>query len=76
MIQQIQHILDTLHTYGTMEDTMDILHVEKKGALMNTLKRFHICNLSKENLHMNDTYTDTYNPFFNVIKDYHSQKLR
>jgi hypothetical protein len=22
-----QHILDTQHTYGTMEDTMDILHI-------------------------------------------------
>jgi hypothetical protein len=45
-----QHILDTQHTYGTIVDTIDILHFEKKGPLMKTSERFHIYNLSKENL--------------------------
>jgi hypothetical protein len=54
-----------------MEDTMDILHIERKGPLMNTLERFHIYNLSKENLQMKDTYADTYNPIFNLITNYH-----
>jgi hypothetical protein len=55
-----------------MEDTMDTLHIEKKGPLMNTLERFHIYDLSKQNLHMNDTYTNS--PIFNLINDYYSQK--
>jgi hypothetical protein len=46
-----------------MEDTMDSLHIGRKGPLMNTLGRF----LSKENLQMNDTY----NPIFNLITNYH-----
>jgi hypothetical protein len=54
-----------------MEDTMDILHIERKDPLMNTLERFHVYNLSKENLQMNDTYADTYNPVFNLITNYH-----
>jgi hypothetical protein len=62
----VQHILDTQHTYGTMEDTVDILHIERKGSFINTLERFHIYNLSKENLQMNDTY----NPIFNLITNY------
>jgi hypothetical protein len=55
-----------------MEDTMDILHIEKKGPLVKTLERFHIYNLSKENLQIKDMYTDIHNPKFNLIKD-HSQ---
>jgi hypothetical protein len=62
-----QHVLDTGHAYGTIEDTLSILHVEKKGPLMNTLEQFHIYRLNKDNLHLNDTYTDTYNPIFNLI---------
>jgi hypothetical protein len=55
-----QHILDTQHAYGTIEDTLDILHIEKKGPLMNTLERFHIYKLSQENMQLNDTYTTPY----------------
>jgi hypothetical protein len=55
-----------------MEDTMDILHIERKGPLMNTLELFHIYNLRKENLQMNDTYADTHNPIFNLIKEHYN----
>jgi hypothetical protein len=43
-----QHILDTQQTYSNIQETMDILHIEKKGPLMNTLEQFHIYNLWKE----------------------------
>jgi hypothetical protein len=56
-----------LDTYGTIEDTLDILHFEKKGSLMNTLEQFHIYKLSREGIHLKYTYTDTYNPIFNLI---------
>jgi hypothetical protein len=48
-------------------ETMDILHFEKKGPLMNTLEQFHIYSLQKENLHLNDIYTDIHIPVFNTI---------
>jgi hypothetical protein len=57
-----------------MQDTMDILHIERKGPLMNTLERFHIYSLSKENLQMHDTYTDMHNPIFNLIKEHYAIK--
>jgi hypothetical protein len=53
-----------------MEDTMDILHIERKGPLMNTPECFHIYSLSKGNLQMNDTYADMHNLIFNVIKEH------
>jgi hypothetical protein len=62
-----QHILETGHTYGTIEDTLNILHREKNGPLMNTLEQFHIYKLSRNNLQLNDTYTDTHNPIFKLI---------
>jgi hypothetical protein len=62
-----QHILDTQNTYSNIQETMDILHIEKKGPLMNTLEQFHIYSLWKENLQLNDIYTDIHNPIFNVI---------
>jgi hypothetical protein len=50
-----QHILDTGHAYGTIEETMDIIQTTKKGHLLNTLERFYEYDLSKKKLKMNDT---------------------
>jgi hypothetical protein len=66
-----QHILDTQHAYATMKYTLDILHIERKGPLMNTLERFHIYKLSKENMHVKDTYGDMFNLIFNLITKYY-----
>jgi hypothetical protein len=66
-----QHILDTGHSYGTIEDTLNILHFKKKGPLMNSLEQFHIYRLGKDNLHLKVTHTDTYNPIFNLIIKYY-----
>jgi hypothetical protein len=63
------HILNTGHTYGTINDTMGIITTAKKGRHLNTLERYHIYKLSKEKLHMNDTYIDTYNPIFEVLQE-------
>jgi replicative DNA helicase len=52
---------------------MDILHFEKKGPLINTLEQFHIYSLWKENLHLNDIYTDIHNPIFNTIINHYKQ---
>jgi hypothetical protein len=65
------NILNTGHAYGTIENTLNIQHFEKKGPQMNSHEQFHIYKLSKDNLHLNDTYTDTYNPIFNRITTYY-----
>jgi hypothetical protein len=62
-----QHILETGHAYGKIEDTLDILNRENKGPLMNTWERFHIHRLTKDNMQLNDAYTDTRNPIFDLI---------
>jgi hypothetical protein len=36
------HILNTEHTYGTVQDTMEIITLGKKGKYLNALERYHI----------------------------------
>jgi hypothetical protein len=36
-----QHLLVNKHSYGSVEDIMDMLHITRKGS-MNTLERVHI----------------------------------
>jgi hypothetical protein len=46
---------------------MTILHNIGKGAHMNTLERFHIYEISKQGMHLNDTFTDIANPIFETL---------
>jgi hypothetical protein len=58
---------NTGYTYGTITDTMEIMKTERKGRYLNTLERYHIYEISKDNLHMNDTNVDIHNPIFKAI---------
>jgi hypothetical protein len=50
-----------------MEKTMKILHMEKKGQMLDTYERFHIYEISKQNIQLNDNFADTYNPIYDII---------
>jgi hypothetical protein len=39
-----QHILNTAHNYSTMDQTMEMLHVERKGPMLHILENFAYCN--------------------------------
>jgi hypothetical protein len=67
-----QHILETGHAYNTLENTLNILQFEKKSQKMNSLEQYYIYKLTKENLQLNDTHTNKYNPIFQVITDYYN----
>jgi hypothetical protein len=69
-----EHILDTQHTYRTIENTMDMLNIEKKGPILNTSERLYIHNISKDKLQIEDTHTSTNNTIFNVIRNYYTKK--
>jgi hypothetical protein len=56
-----------LHNYDTMDQIMKILHIEKKGPKLNTLERYHIYEMTKRGLQMNDTFMDMHNPIFDVL---------
>jgi hypothetical protein len=63
-----KHILDTGHTYGTINDTMYIVKKGTKGNHLNTLEKYHIHKISKSNLHMNETNDEAYNPIFETLQ--------
>jgi hypothetical protein len=54
---------------------MDILHIEKKGQLMNAWEQFHIHKLSKHNLQMNGTYTDINKHIFDLTDSHYKRKI-
>jgi hypothetical protein len=58
------HILNTRHTYGNLEDTMPVVNIQNKGPYLNTLERFHIYKEQKTGVILNGNYADLYNPLF------------
>ena len=49
-----QHLFDNGHTFGTINETMKILHTIKKGQMMNTLENLHIYQDTKQENQIND----------------------
>jgi hypothetical protein len=37
-----QHPIDNGHAMGPLQDIMDVIHVRRKGKMMDTLEKFHI----------------------------------
>jgi hypothetical protein len=62
-----QYIINTGHEYGNIENTLNILNVEKKGPFLNTLEKFHIYKKQKTDNLLNESCTDTYNPIFEFL---------
>jgi hypothetical protein len=56
-----------------IDQTMEVLNIARKGRKLNTLERYHIYDLSKKALQMNDTFTDLHNPIFDILTKTFSQ---
>jgi hypothetical protein len=67
-------ISNTGHRYGTIDDTMKILCKNKKGRLLNTVEQFYIYINKKQNSHLNDIYSDNYNPIYDTLLSYTAQQ--
>jgi hypothetical protein len=63
------HTLNMGHTYGTITDTMDVISTRRKGRSLNTLKKYHINKISRNNLHMNNTHIEVHNPIFQTVHE-------
>ena len=53
---------------------MEVLHVNKKGNMMNTLERFHIYNVIKLDNQINDKGTVKQNVIFDTITQRNSYR--
>jgi len=62
-----KHIIEHGHTFGNIENTMEVLHFQKKGTHLNTIERFYIHKEVTNNNHLNEECTETSNQIFNTI---------
>jgi hypothetical protein len=67
-----QHILNTGHTYGSMQDVMEVIQRAKKGRYMNRMEKFHIFCTQKENKRMNEILFDPKNPIFETVYNHYT----
>ena len=52
-----QHLADNRHAMGRMEDVMEIVHITRKGRMMDTLEGLHIYEQTKAGNQINDRMT-------------------
>jgi hypothetical protein len=62
-----QHLLEDGHTFGPLENIMDVVQYARKGKMMDALERFHIYELTQRGTQINDKLTVQNNPIFDVI---------
>ena len=62
-----QHLWEQNHSFGAIDSIMDVLQVLKKGAMMNTLERYHIYRVTSLGNQINDKRTATCNILFDTL---------
>jgi predicted GIY-YIG superfamily endonuclease len=62
-----QHIINTGYEYSNVENTLNVLNVEKNGAFLYTLEKFHIYKTQKTDNLLNENSIDIYNPIFKLL---------
>jgi len=67
-----QHLNEHVQSFGTINDTQQVLHCQKKGPHLSTTEHFHIHIEAASNNHLNDSHTVFPNSNFNTtLKTYH-----
>jgi len=62
-----QQLLENIHAIGPMEDIMDIIHINNKGKMMDTLGKFYIHKETKSNNLINNKLTVKANAIFQTV---------
>ena len=66
-----KHILEQLHTFGPIDQTMQILQHREKGTHLNTIERFFIYAEFSKNHHLNDEQSISPNKIFDAMLKLH-----
>jgi len=67
-----QQLTDHAHSFGTIHDTMQILHNHKKSAHLNTLERYYINVEYADNQDLDDNHIIFPNAIFDTLLKTHS----
>jgi hypothetical protein len=63
----VQHVIEEGHAFGPMEDIMNVIHIEKKGKMLDTLEKYYIYKETKKGNQINDKLTVQANPIFDTL---------
>jgi hypothetical protein len=69
-IGHAEHILNTRHSYGPIQDTMEIIKTIIKGPIMDTKEKYHIHKANQNGIQLNDTHMNSKNPIFDTLYRY------
>jgi hypothetical protein len=67
MSNYAKHILEQSHSFGPIEDTMQVLKHQHKGNHLNTIEKFYIYAEFTNNNHLNDEHTIAPNIIFDAL---------
>jgi hypothetical protein len=62
-----KHLNDHLHSFGPIQDVMQILQFYKKGPHLTTIEQFLIHKVAASHNHLNDEHTIAPNRIFDTI---------
>jgi hypothetical protein len=62
------------HTQSTVTNTMDVIRTGRKVRHINTLEKYHIYKISRNNLHTNDTHIEEHNPIFQKVHELYNRQ--
>ena len=62
-----QHLTDNKHSFGPIDKVIKILHTIKKGAMMDTIEKYHIYKTMQRGVQINDKHTISSNMLFDTI---------
>jgi hypothetical protein len=60
-------MLDTEHTFRSIDKTLTILRKAKNGKFLNSLEKYHIFLASKQDIHMNEFGIEQNKPIYETI---------
>jgi len=61
------HAATQQHTFGNIQECMQILHTHDKGAHLNTIEKFYIFKEASTHTHLNDDHTIPNSKIFQTI---------
>ena len=62
-----QHLLEECHSFDTMENTMEVIQFARKGRMMDALEKFHIYDITRKDIQINDRLKIQRNPIFDAV---------
>jgi hypothetical protein len=66
-----RHLYEEAHSFGPIENIMQVLHYHRKGAHLNTIEKFYIHAEFTANNHLNDNQTIFLNTIFDTLLNTH-----